>query len=102
MKIKKGDTVFVETGKDRAKRGKVVRVYPDTGRVLVEGINQKVRHVRPRRAGEKGQRVTVSHPIPASNVLLVCPHCSKTTRVGYRIAEKEKVRVCKKCGGNLT
>ena len=102
MKIKKGDTVFVETGKDRSKRGKVLRVYPETGKVLVEGINQKTRHVRPRRAGEKGQRVTVTHPIPSSNVLLVCPHCSKKIRVGYRVTGKEKVRTCKKCGGDLT
>jgi len=101
MRIKKGDTVFLEKGKDRGKKGKVVRVFPDGRKILVEGINQKIRHTRPRRSGEKGQRVTVTHPVPISNVLLICPNCGKGTRVGYTVLGGIKTRKCKKCAGDI-
>ncbi|MEK7642845.1 MAG: 50S ribosomal protein L24 [Patescibacteria group bacterium] len=101
-KIKKGDTVLIQVGKDRGKKGKVVRVYPEEDRVLVEGINMHVRHTRPRRAGEKGQRVNLAHPVPASRLLVVCPRCSKGTRVAYRMEGSSKSRICKKCGGDLS
>jgi large subunit ribosomal protein L24 len=101
MRIKKGDTVRVEKGKDRGKSGKVVHADPDTGRITVEGLNVVKRHVRPRRQGEKGETVQVPRPIPAANVALVCPHCGAATRIGARVEGREKVRFCKKCKAAL-
>ena len=102
LKIKKGDTVLVAKGKDRGKQGKVVRVYPEIEKLLVDGINQKTRHSRPRRAGEKGQRITIFHPVRVANVRVVCPSCGKGTRVGYRVTDGVKTRICKKCNSALS
>lgn len=102
LKLKKGDTVAIIRGKDRGKTGKITRVYPLDGKVIVEGVNERIRHTRPRRTGQKGQRVTISHPMRVSNVQMVCPHCKKRTRVGYQIAEDSKTRICKKCKGELS
>ncbi|MCD6149854.1 50S ribosomal protein L24 [bacterium] len=101
MKIKKGDQVQIVSGKDRGKRGKVLYVFPGRKKVTVEKINIVKRHVRPKKEGEKGQRVEVPVPMDASNVMLVCPKCEKLTRVGYKIEEKNKLRICKKCGNEL-
>ena len=102
LKLKKGDTVTVIRGKDRGKTGKISRVYPVDGKVIVEGVNEKTRHTRPRGMGKKGQRVTILHPVRVSNVQVVCPHCKKRTRVGYQIHEGAKTRICKKCKGELS
>lgn len=100
-KIKKGDTVLVMKGKDRSKRAKVLRVWPLIGKITVEGVNQKIRHTRPKRQGQKGERVTVLHPIPEANVRMICPSCGKGTRVGFAITEGQKSRICKKCKSAL-
>lgn len=101
MKIKKGDTVLVQVGKDRGKTGKVIAAFPRERRLLVEGINIVKKHLRPRRAGEKGQRVEVPSPLPIARVMLMCPSCGKATRVGIRRAtneqESRRDRLCKKC-----
>lgn len=98
LKIKKGDTVLVQVGKDRGRTGKVLTVIPRAGRLVVEGANIVKKHVRPRRAGEKGQRVEVPAPLPVARVLLVCPSCRKATRVGiHRDAAGVRERRCKKC-----
>jgi len=97
MNIKKGDKVKVLTGKDRGKTGSVVKVFPKTLKVVVDGINEVTRHLRPRRQGEKGQKVKMPAPLWASKVMLVCPKCGKTTRVAYINQGKEKARQCKKC-----
>lgn len=101
MKLKKGDTVAVTKGKDKGKRAKILRVLPREGKVLVEGVNMKKRHKKPRRAGQKGEIITISHPLALANVMLICKHCGKKTRVGYRVSGTQKMRVCKKCGGEL-
>ncbi len=98
MKLKKGDTVKVLSGKDRGKRGKVLRVLPKEERILVEGVNVKKRHRRSRRQDRKGEIVLLPAPFPASTVQLICPKCSQPTRVGMRQEPSgTKVRVCKKC-----
>ncbi len=98
MKIKSGDKVKVISGKDRGKEGKVVRAIPRENKIVVEGINLVKKHLRPRREGEKGQRITVPSPIDVSNVALICPKCGKRTRVGYLVLENgDKHRMCKKC-----
>lgn len=101
MKIKKGDTVLIISGKDKNKTGKVIEVSPKDQRIIVEGINLVKKHVKPRRSGEKGQRVEVPRPFHISNAELVCSKCKKSTRVGHKIIEKKKYRVCKICGQEI-
>ena len=104
VKIKTGDTVLVIIGKDRTKKGKVIEVFPKDNRIIVEGINIVKKHVRARRAGEKGQRVEVPRPLNISNVKLICSKCKKPTRVGYKPVQKskeKKIRICKKCGQEI-
>lgn len=101
MKIKKDDTVLIISGKYRGKRGKVLRVFPKEGKALVEGVNLIKKHQKPQRTGEKGQIVELPSPIDISNTKLICPKCTKPTRVGYKIAGEKKFRVCKKCGKEI-
>lgn len=101
MKIKTGDTVEVRTGKDKGKRGKVTEVLSDAGRVVVEGVNMKKRHGRPRRQGQQGQIVEFAAPIETSNVSLVDPKTDKATRVGFEFRDGKKVRIAKKSGTAL-
>ncbi len=102
MKVTRGDSVRVLSGKDRGKSGKVARVFPKTGRLLVEGVNVKKKHRRSRRQDRKGEIVLLPAPIAASAVLLLCPSCGQPTRVRYgRTAAGEKVRECRKCGKAL-
>lgn len=113
MKIKKGDKVKILVGKDKNKTGKVLQVFPSRNRVSVEGLNLLIKHMRPRKQGEKGQRIEFPAPMDLSNIMLVCPKCNKPSKVGYKYLEikigstsaslvkdkvkKKKVRVCKKC-----
>jgi large subunit ribosomal protein L24 len=98
MKIKKGDKVKIIAGKDEGKEGKILQVLLDRNRVIVEGLNLLVKHVKPRRDGEKGQRIQTPGPLNISNVMLVCPNCNRPTKIGHKILEdKKKVRICKKC-----
>lgn len=99
--IKKNDNVIIITGKDRNKQAKVLRVYRTDEKVLVEGINLKKKHQRPRREGEKGQMIDMPHPVHISNVALYCSSCGKGVRVGSKMNGKNKVRVCKKCGKEI-
>jgi len=101
MKIKKGDNVKVLSGKDRGKTGKVSRVFPTNGKAIIEGLNLVKKHVRPRKQGEKGQRVSVPAAVDVSNLMLVCPKCSKPSRVGFKIGEKNKFRICEKCKSEI-
>ena len=101
MKIKKSDNVLIISGKDKGKKGKILRVFPKRGRVLVEAVNLKKKHRRPTKSGEKGQIVALPGPMDVSNVKLICPKCSQPSRVGYRLSEKNKFRVCKKCGADI-
>lgn len=97
LKIKRGDTVTLLRGRDRGKTGKVLAALPQVNKVMVEGLNLIHKHVRPRRGGEKGQRVNIAAPVWVGNVQLVCPSCKKATRVGVKLEGDERKRVCKKC-----
>ena len=98
MKIRKDDTVKMLTGKDRGKTGKVLRVLAGNLRVVVEGLNMLTKHQRPRREGEKGQKIQFPRSVALANVMLVCTKCGRGTRVGYHIlAGGKKARACKKC-----
>jgi large subunit ribosomal protein L24 len=99
--IRKNDNVVVTTGKDRGKRGRVVRVVPDKNRVIVEGLNVIKRHTKPNpQRNVKGGVVEREAALHASNVQLVCPECGKPTRIGKKIlGDGRKVRICRKCEG---
>jgi len=101
MKLKKDDNVIVTSGKEKGKKGKITRVYPEDFRVMVEGVNVKQRHRKPTKSGEKGQTIEKQNPIALGNVRLICSKCNKAVRVGYKIEEKNKIRVCKKCGAEV-
>lgn len=102
MKIKTGDNVTIIAGKDKGKTGKVLQVFADRNRVVVEGANLTIKHLRPRREGEKGQRVEFPAPLHVSNVMLVCPKSGKPTRVGYRTDDKgKKTRYSKKANASI-
>jgi large subunit ribosomal protein L24 len=101
MKIHKGDTVVVLQGKDKGKKAEVVRAIPDRDRVVLEGVNVAKRHAKPTRATMQGGVIDKFMPVHVSSVALVCKSCDQPTRVGHRIEDGEKVRVCKKCGAEL-
>lgn len=100
MKIKKGDKVKILIGKDSGKTGAITKVLKNQERIVVDGINMLTKHQRPKKEGDKGMKVKFSAPINKSNVILICPKCGKTTRVGYVTGDK-KLRQCKKCKGTF-
>ena len=97
MKIITGDTVKVLAGRDKGKEGKVTKSFPKDGRVLVDGVNVRAKHIKAKKAGEKGQTVRIAFPLPVANVMVVCPQCRKPSRIGFRIEGEKKYRVCKRC-----
>ena len=101
MKLKKGDNIFVISGKDRGKTGVISRVLTKEGKVLVTGINIAKHHLKPSRKNPHGGILDMPAPIAGSNVLVLCPHCGKPTRIGKKVTPKNKERVCRKCLGNL-
>ena len=101
MNIKKGDTVVVLSGKDKGKKGKVLTVMPKDGKVIVEKVNVVSRHQKPRKQGEEGGIMKREAAIAACKVQVVCPKCSKGTRVAHKIEGGKKTRVCKHCGAEL-
>ena len=101
MKLKTGDKVMVIAGKDAGKESRVARVYPDKGKVLVEGVNTAKRHSKPTGRTLQGGIVDRDMPIDVSNVMIVCDKCGPT-RIAAKFDDKgNKLRVCAKCGGEL-
>ena len=108
MSIRKGDIVVVICGDDRDRTGaapttgKVLRVLPKAGKIVVEGINRVYKHLKPSRKNPQGGRLSKEMPVNVSNVQLFCGTCRRGVRVGKRYtADGAKERFCKKCGGNL-
>ncbi len=103
MKIKAGDTVMVMTGDkngSRGKTGKVLQVSPKEGKVIVEGLNMVSKHVKPTKPGEPSGIIKAESAIYACKVQLVCSQCGPT-RVGYKLEDGKKVRICRKCGKKI-
>mgnify|MGYP001579563456 FL=1 len=97
--IRRGDTVAVMAGKERGKRGKVLRVFRDTGRVLIEKVNMIKRHQRPTQKLRQGGIIERENPLALSNVLVVCGRCDRPVRTGIKVlADGRKLRVCRRCG----
>lgn len=100
MKIHTNDEVIVISGKQKGTKAKVVRVFPQTGKLVVEGVNIVTRHIK-KQGATPGQKVEITKPIDASNVMLVDPKTGEPTRVGYRFENGKKVRFAKKSGTTL-
>jgi large subunit ribosomal protein L24 len=99
MNVRKGDTVLVLSGKDKGRRGKVIRVEPDKGRVVIEGVNVAKKHMKPRGKVMQGGIIDQEAPVVRSKVMLVCPRCGKPSRVGRtRMEDGRLVRMCRRCG----
>ncbi len=101
MNIKKGDNVIVIAGKDKGKKGKVVRALPADHKVVVEGINMRKKHQRAGKGRQKGQIIDMAMPIHVSNVMIEDPKTGKPTRIGKRLAAGKRIRIAKKSGTEL-
>jgi large subunit ribosomal protein L24 len=100
--VRRGDTVAVIAGRERGKRGKVLRVLPDEGRVLVEKVNMIKKHQRPTQKLRQGGIIEREGFLALSNVLLVCGRCDRPSRAGTKIlGDGRKVRICRRCGESI-
>ena len=101
QRIKRNDTVKVISGKDAGREGRVIRVYPDDDRILVEGVNVATKHeriTRTRRGAQEGGITHVERPIHVSNVMPICPKTGEPTRVGSKVIDGKRVRISRKSG----
>ena len=101
MKIKKGDKVKVIYGKDKGREGKVEKVYRESRKVLIAGINVFKRHVKKNEKMPQGGIVEIPRSLDVSKVMLICPKCDQPTRVGFVIEKSKKTRICKKCQSKI-
>ena len=110
MHVRSKDQVVVISGKDKGKKGKITAAYPKTGKVVVEGVNMVTKHQKARNAMQPGGIIHKEAPIDASNVMLVCPKCSKAARVSHKVTmvetenggkKRKMIRVCKKCQAEI-
>lgn len=100
--VKVDDTVYVRSGKDRAKVGKVLRVLPEAGRVVVENVNIVHKHQKPDGKANAGGIVEREAPIAAANVMLVCDACKRPSKIGRRVKDNgDKIRFCKACNAEI-
>ena len=105
--VKSGDTVKVMSGEDKGKTGKVQKAFPETGKVVVEGVAMVKKHQKPRGQGMPGGIIEKEAAIAASKVMVVCPKCGKAAKFGHKFVEGEgkasrrKVRVCRKCNAAI-
>ena len=101
MNIKKNDTVIVLSGKDKGVKGKVLEAMPAKEMLIVEKVNMATCHTKPRKQGETGGIVKRETPIRTCKVALFCDKCGKGVRVGFKVEDGKKTRVCRKCGAEI-
>jgi large subunit ribosomal protein L24 len=101
VNIRKDDEVQLIHGKDRGSRGRVVRVLPREGRIMVEGVARAKKHSRPSKRRQQGGIIDIEQFVDISNVAVVCKTCGQPTRVGHRFEDGAKIRVCRKCEADL-
>lgn len=101
MKLKKGDKVQILAGKDKGRKGSIEKVYVKSNKVLIPSINIYKRHLKKSEQFPQGGIVELPRPILVSKVMLVCPKCKKTTRIGLKRVGDKKLRVCKKCNQTI-
>lgn len=97
MKVKLNDQVAIIAGKEKGKKGKIMKVLRKQDKIVVEKINIRTKHIK-KKENKPGERIKFEAPMHVSNVMLICPHCEKATRVGYKkLTSGKKQRICKKC-----
>jgi large subunit ribosomal protein L24 len=96
-KMKKGDMVAMIVGKDKGKKGKVIRLLTKKHRVIVDGLNLVKKHKKPTKQGEKGEMVFLPRAVDISNVALFCNRCAKPVKISYEFSGDKKIRICRKC-----
>ena len=102
LHIKKGDTVVINSGADKGKKGKVLEAMPKANKIVVEGVNIKTKHRKARKAKEQGGIIKVEGAISVSNANLLCPKCNKVSRTAHNFDKNgNKIRVCSKCGAEI-
>ena len=100
FKFKVGDTVKILAGKDKGREEKIEKIFPKEGRAIISGINIFKKHVKAM-SGRKAGIYDIPRPLPFGNFAIICPKCKKVARVGFKVIDKEKVRICKKCGKEI-
>ena len=100
-KLKINDSVVVNSGSNRGKRGKVLKVDRTKGRIIVEGVNKRNKYLKPSQENPQGRMITLEFPIHISNVMYFCDKCKKGTRIGIEITDKSKTRICKSCSKSI-
>ena len=98
MKIRKNDNVLIIKGKDSGKKGKVRQVFPEEGRLIVEGANMIKRHSKTKGQARQGGIIELEAPLKAANVMIVCGKCGKPARIGSSVIDGKKSRICRACG----
>ncbi|MFH1644815.1 MAG: 50S ribosomal protein L24 [Candidatus Omnitrophota bacterium] len=102
LKIKKNDTVKVIAGKDKGKNGKVLKLFPESGRAIVEGISMHKKSMRKTQQNPQGGIISKEGTVKISNIMVICNRCNKPTRIGLsRLTDGTKARICKKCEESL-
>ena len=102
MNVRRDDEVVIITGDDKGTRAKVLRVLPEKGKIVVEGVNLVYKHVRPGPRNPQGGRLSKEMPIDVSNAMLHCPSCNGPSRLGRRVLDNgQKERYCKRCSTGL-
>lgn len=96
IKLKINDNVRIMSGKDKNREGKIEKIFPKLKKVSISGVNQYKRHIKGSQ-GQKGGIYDLVRPMDISKVMLICPNCKKSTRIGITIVKSEKLRICKKC-----
>ncbi len=99
--VKRDDVVIVISGDDKGKKGKVLQVAPDEGKILVHGVNMVKKHVKPRKQGQEGGILTVEGAFYADKVMLYCSKCDKGVRIKHKFDDKKKIKICAKCGAEI-
>lgn len=101
MKLKKNDNVAIITGKDKGKSGIIERVFPTENKVVVKGIGIAKKHVKPSKQNPQGGIIEINQKIDISKMMIICGNCGKLTKIAYKVADKSKLRICKKCNQSL-
>lgn len=102
MNIKKGDNVYIIAGREKGKQGAVEKTYPEANKLVITGVNIRKRHLKPSRTHGKGGIIEYPGPLTRANVMVICPHCAKTTRIKSTVgADNKKYRHCMHCQGSL-
>ena len=101
IKLRVDDTVIVNTGVDKGKKGKILKVLRSEGKVIVQGVNVRTKHVKPRKQGQESGILKVESPIHISKVNYYCEKCGKGVKLGVQVKDGKKIRVCRKCNTEI-